>query len=637
MRAAILAVLAFLSLAPTLRAEPQARPSTPAPLEAYGALPAIDHVALSLSGTRVAFVSEKKGDRRLFVREIGGDAIMAPELGASKVRRVMFAGDDIVLVSATVTIKDRDLHYYHPSHYEILSILIVNLKTKTISYALQDMPALLKLVTADYGPRRIDGKWFGFYSSYDDGLYRVDLSTSKTQRVAEEVMWQSDWLIAPDGSIAARARNNQQMHVWSLTKPDGAIVVKACTTADGTDPELLGFGRTTETALVRERTTDGYIIEEYPLSPSAKPTVLLNGAERDTLLFDPFVGTFIGTLNDIDAKTTIYQPRLNARLAGVLKAFPGLRTRPVSFTPNFDRMIALTDGGNDDGTYWLVDLTTGAATELSDRYPGIAPEQVAQTQIVKYTASDGLKMEGVLTRPLNAASQPPALVVMPHGGPVGIRDDLGFDWWAQAFASRGYAVFQPNFRGSGGYGIAFEKASQGQWGRKMQTDISDGVGALASQGLVDPKRVCIVGASYGGYAALAGVTLQRGLYKCAVSVAGISDVGELLSHLNTDQTDLGRYLKGQLGADWAGAAELPKISPRYHADRATSPILIIQGTDDTVVEPRQAEWMKDALEKSGKAVKYVPLKGEDHWLSRSETRTQMLKESVAFVESYNPS
>jgi dipeptidyl aminopeptidase/acylaminoacyl peptidase len=573
----------------------------------------------------------------LFVRDVGGDAIIAPKLGDNKIRSVRFAGDDFVLVSASATIADHEIHHIHPSHYEILSILVVNLKTKKISYALQDMGGFQQLISADYGPRRIGEKWVGFYSSNDDGLYRFDFETARTERVADEGLMQSDWLIGPAGEIAARVINNQRLHTWKLTTPDGAVVRQATTNADGADPEVLGFGRTAGTALVRERSAEGDLIEEYPLTANAKPTTLLQGADSDSLLFDPVSQTFIGAQNDIDSKVTIYDPKLAARLAGVVKAFPGLQSHPVSYTPNFDRMIALTEGGTDNGTFWLIDLTTGKAEELADRYPEITPEKVGPTRMVHYNASDGLGMEGVLTLPPNRNPQSLPLVVMPHGGPVGVRDFLGFDWWAQAFASRGYAVFQPNYRGSGGYGLAFEKASQGEWGRKMQTDLSDAVTALSAQGMVDPKRVCIVGASYGGYAALAGVTLQQGIYRCAVSVAGISEVGALLSHRNTDRSDVGRYLKAQLGAGWAGSAELAKISPLYNVEQASAPILIMQGTDDTVVDPRQAEWMRRALEKAGKVVKYVPLTGDDHWLSRSDTRTRMLVESVEFVEANNPS
>jgi dipeptidyl aminopeptidase/acylaminoacyl peptidase len=230
-------------------------------------------------------------------------------------------------------------------------------------------------------------------------------------------------------------------------------------------------------------------------------------------------------------------------------------------------------------------------------------------------------------------------VVLPHGGPEA-RDYPGFDWWAQAFASRGYAVFQPNFRGSDGYGVEFRNAGLGQWGRKMQTDISDGVAELARQGIVDPKRACIVGASYGGYAALAGVTVQQGLYRCAVADAGVSDLGDMLTYSagyrGVPSAGI-RYWRAFMGVTsvWENSQVKP-ISPAELADRADAPILLIHGTSDTVVPIAQSETMEAALKRAGKPVEFVRMENEDHWLSRAETRVQMLKAAVAFVEKYNP-
>jgi len=254
--------------------------------------------------------------------------------------------------------------------------------------------------------------------------------------------------------------------------------------------------------------------------------------------------------------------------------------------------------------------------------------------MVSFKAGDGLGMEGVLTLPPAITGKNLPAVILPHGGPA-YHDTLRFDWMAQAFASRGYAVFQPNFRGSTGYGAAFEMAAHGEWGRKMQTDISDGLAELVRQGIVDPSRVCIVGASYGGYAALAGVTLQQGIYRCAVSLAGISDVSRMIS---ADLTESGydpllrRALREELGS----GRDLAAISPLRFVERVNAPVLLIHGKDDTVVNPDQSAIMARALQKAGKTVEYVTLAGEDHWLSRSETRQAMLESAVAFVLKTNP-
>ncbi|MDB6061036.1 MAG: peptidase [Verrucomicrobiaceae bacterium] len=200
-------------------------------------------------------------------------------------------------------------------------------------------------------------------------------------------------------------------------------------------------------------------------------------------------------------------------------------------------------------------------------------------------------------------------------------------------------MLQPNYRGSSGYGDAFEQAGFGQWGRKMQTDLSDGVSTLAAQGIIDPQRVCIVGASYGGYAALAGVTLQQGIYRCAVAVAGPSDMSaffmwQLERHRRSG--DATRYWRAVTGADKEGDATMRSISPAYFADKARSPILLIHGRDDTVVPIAQSQRMASALQHANKSVEFIEMKGEDHWLSRDETRKTMLKAAIEFVRKYNP-
>jgi dipeptidyl aminopeptidase/acylaminoacyl peptidase len=223
---------------------------------------------------------------------------------------------------------------------------------------------------------------------------------------------------------------------------------------------------------------------------------------------------------------------------------------------------------------------------------------------------------------------------MPHGGPAA-RDMPGFDWWAQALASRGYVVLQPEFRGSDGYGWSFLAAGFGEWGRKMQTDLSDGVRALADQGIVDPRRVCIVGASYGGYAALAGAALQHGIYRCAVSVAGISDPMNMMSHLPGKGRGE-RYLERFYGVTAYDDRRLDEVAPLSHSSQIDIPVLLIHGTHDSVVPYFQSQLMHDAMTRDGKPVTMVSLDSEDHWLSQSETRQTMLIKTVEFLEKYDP-
>jgi dipeptidyl aminopeptidase/acylaminoacyl peptidase len=229
---------------------------------------------------------------------------------------------------------------------------------------------------------------------------------------------------------------------------------------------------------------------------------------------------------------------------------------------------------------------------------------------------------------------------MPHGGPAS-RDSAGFDWWAQAMASRGYAVFQPQFRGSEGLGRELLEAGYGEFGRKMQTDLSDGVRHLAAAGVIDPAKVCIVGASYGGYAALAGMTLDSGVYRCAVSVSGDSDLPVMLATERREggrarfNSDL-RYWQRFMGVESDSDPLLAELSPSRLASRIDGPVLLIHGREDTVVPFEQSEIMERAMRQAGKDVELVALAGEDHHMTFPGTRRQMLTATIEFLEEHNP-
>ena len=255
-------------------------------------------------------------------------------------------------------------------------------------------------------------------------------------------------------------------------------------------------------------------------------------------------------------------------------------------------------------------------------------------KVVDYKARDGKPLSGYLTTPANAPKDVKLpLIVYPHGGPE-MRDRLTYDPWVQFFVSRGYAVFQPNFRGSDGFGRAFAESGYGEWGRKMQDDITFGVKKLIADGVVDPKRICIIGGSYGGYAALAGATLTPDLYACAVSVNGVSNLPALIGRSARWSDWAEDYWDVRLGSRFRDKKALEEVSPTENADKAVAPIMIIHGRDDTVVPFSHAIRMRDALKAAGKSVELVELKGEDHWLSRAPSRTTTLEKSLEFVNRY---
>jgi dipeptidyl aminopeptidase/acylaminoacyl peptidase len=373
---------------------------------------------------------------------------------------------------------------------------------------------------------------------------------------------------------------------------------------------------------------------EVPLAGGeAKP--FLADADIERIYVDPASGRLMGYLPRGTAKQPVlFDPAQQAVLRRVYRAFPKKDVAIVDWTPDFQFFLVNTSGNGDSGSYYLVDIAQRKADIVGEERPRIPPEQVGPISTFAYTASDGLAMDGILTLPPRREPKNLPVVILPHGGPTS-HDIETFDWWAQAIASRGYAVFQPNFRGSTNRDDAFRRAGYGQWGRKMQTDLSDGLAELAKQGIVDAKRACIVGASYGGYAALAGVTLQQGIYRCAVAVAPVSDLSTMYND-DLSETNRSRMTRASLRESLGDPKAFDAVSPRRSAARADAPILLIHGKDDTVVPFKHSDAMASALRGAGKPFELVVLREEDHWLTRGATRLKMLEETMRFLKAHNP-
>jgi dienelactone hydrolase len=633
-----------------------ARADIPA-IEDYGRLPAMDHVNLSPSGDRYVYIASVRGKRRIVIATIDNKMLDSIDAGEAKVEGLEWAGEDHLLISTshTVTLGNDPLL----DRSEMGSVTVVNVNTRKAFGIFQDagQVRVAPEVEGRYGYAQIDGHWYAFvgaftYEGHDplvirhdaDGyaypdLYKVDLDTGRFELVAHGQLSSVGWLVSPQGGVEAGVLWNNLTGQWTITATQRHDAVIATGKSAFSPAEVLGFGRTHDTALLQQDAEHGLTFEEVPLSGGA-PTEIEAARGFDEILVDPNSRLWLGGVRPSDDREAeLFDPNLQGKLKGALKAFDGYIAHLVSYSADLNRMIVKSEGGDDSGTYWIVDIAKHSADPLGVVYPTVTQTDVGPVRMIDYKAADGMALRGVLTLPPGREAKNLPLVVMPHGGPEE-RDYPGFDYWAQAFASRGYAVFQPNFRGSGGYGLAWVEAGYGQWGRKMQTDISDGVAELVRQGVVDPKRQCIVGWSYGGYAAQAGVTVQRGLYRCAVSMAGVADLGAMLdySRQRSGYTSLTtRYWKRFIGvtSDWSDA-QVGELSPIKLVSHADAPLLLIHGDQDTVVPINQSQAMAAALRAAGKPVEFVTLPDADHWLLEEDARVAMLKASVAFVLKYDP-
>jgi dipeptidyl aminopeptidase/acylaminoacyl peptidase len=253
---------------------------------------------------------------------------------------------------------------------------------------------------------------------------------------------------------------------------------------------------------------------------------------------------------------------------------------------------------------------------------------------VTYSARDGLEIPAYLSLPPGAMNPPQRLlpaIVLPHGGPIA-QDVAAFDPWVQLLTNRGFAVLQMNFRGSTGYGREFRTSGFKQWGQAMQDDVTDGTRWLIEQGLADPEKICIFGGSYGGYAALMGAVRESGLYTCAVSLNGVSDLIALMDHQR-------RYAfyeaaVAHIGDRWTDRKMLKENSPVNRADEIKIPVLLVHGTDDRTVPYSQSNAMANALEKADVTYQYLKIENADHSLTRGDHRLEFFTALDKFLGTY---
>lgn len=324
----------------------------------------------------------------------------------------------------------------------------------------------------------------------------------------------------------------------------------------------------------------------------------------------------------------------------LVSSFPGHRVLVGTPSDDLNRFVVYIEGPDwPAGAYQVVDLKSSEAIMVGTRYPALVPGTVGEVKSVTYTARDGLKIDAFLTLPPGAqpGKKLPG-IVFPHGGPAA-RDFGDFDWFSQFFASRGYAVLQPQYRGSTGFGSAFAQAGAKEWGGKMQHDVSDGVKYMIASGIVDQSRVCIAGWSYGGYAALAGATLTPELYRCVIAGAGVSDLVEMQAKIverGGFRVGVSRYWRAHMGDILKEREKLMQVSPARQAAKVRAPLLLIHGELDTVVPIAQSEVMAKALTDAGKPFEFVRLPQEGHFMSFAPTRTKTLSAMEAFLLKHNP-
>jgi len=362
------------------------------------------------------------------------------------------------------------------------------------------------------------------------------------------------------------------------------------------------------TRLMRDERVDVRSVIRSPITRAAIAVVFLDGKPRIEYL-DP---------EDRHAK----------EIEKLVRAFPGSHVYPTSYTRDGREAIYYVTSDINPGEYYLVDHDSGKARFIAAGSEKLDPERMSPMQPFRFKARDGLEMEGFLTRPKSwPAGEAGPLVVMPHGGPKGIYDAWGYDSEVQLLASRGYAVLQLNFRGSGNYGKQFRDAGDREWGGKMQDDLTDATHWAIAQGHAAPGRICIYGASYGAYAAMMGLVREPDLYACGIGNVGVYDLRQLY------REETLHYLGGQRYVDATiGKSNLETISPTHLASRIRVPVLLGAGEDDRTAPVSHTRTMHRALRTAGVPVDMVVYPNEGHGYYALANRTDWANRVLALLE-----
>jgi dipeptidyl aminopeptidase/acylaminoacyl peptidase len=502
-------------------------------------------------------------------------------------------------------------------------------------------------------------------------LWRVDSKSTVGQLINDGGgdigrldFYVDDWLMTRDGDLVARSlydytkvRYVIQMRVNGKWKPvlTRAIDPKQHTFA----PYFVGLGQHPGSIVILDAKSDGIAggrsFHYYELGPDGALSAQLEPADaaRDRPIFDAKSGKVVGFSEDGASETyALNDPDLENVYQSAQNAVPGESVRIVSTADDPRKVVIYAQGKEDPGAYYFLDLSEGSSVTVGDDYPQIPTDWVASQSQITYKASDGLEISAILTlppKPARAKDLP--LVVLPHDG-LQAHDHLDYNWLAQALASRGYLVLQPNVRGSDGAGPAFMQAGYGELGRKMQTDIIDGVHALATEGLADPKRVCILGVGFGGYAALNAAT-DASTFRCAGAINGVTELEGYAQWLKKAQvspeqdqistlvadTERPRSFQVNPGSQQVLAAYVGTgaPSPLRLADSMSIPVLLIYSGADDVVPAGQSRAMQGALQARHKDVEFVEVKGPaDHKVETPEARLATLNAIMDFLAKRNP-
>lgn len=653
----VLACVVMLAAAPALAA------NEPIPLSAFFSKREITGAALSPSGRYIAFLRKDPDSVSVDVMDHEDGAVkQAFALKGSEfgLNWAYWKDEDHVLLGVTVLKLYRagkdptsTIERFKYGRFMIVATqtgqrpVVLFRDDQRSSMKTEDYVSLLDLMESD--PQHVLAVAPQSVTGYP-AAWKVDIATGAADIVEKGDEQTTGWVTDSAGNLVIRYRdylNTLEIQGRAPGAKDWSSIrkVRHQDERELGEFEVMGSG---------ERTGTVYV--------AVKPTTAVEGDTRNLHLFDTATGQLgpplwpasaydlngivrptrhgpvMAACHLVDIEVCEFKDKAaGANFAALGKFFDNERNiRAVSFSRDGRWWLLLVSGPDEPGAYYLYDSQKHAAESLIEAHPDLDPDKLGRMERFTYHARDGASIPGYLTIPRGAGSKPP-LVVMPHGGPE-VRDSFDYDTFGQILASRGYMVLQSNYRGSGGYGTGFANAGFGQSQRRTYEDVLDGVKALVASGRVDPARICIFGASYGGYEALLAGGANPETFKCVVSLAGVSDLVAMMKW-ERDMSGHGasarfKYWSAVIGDPSQDKARLEQFSPITYAKSYQPPVLLFHGDRDGNVPVDQSKAMERALKAAGKDVRLRVYRGESHSGWAPEHMIEVFTDILAFIDGH---
>ncbi|MCE7901733.1 MAG: S9 family peptidase [Gammaproteobacteria bacterium PRO9] len=646
----LLAAVAALGGGPGRAAAPELLP-----LKDFAAMPGLDNPRISPDGRTIATQLRRSGQAYLVLHDLfagkpGEPATRTlPLPPKATINWTQWLNDQYLLVSVRKSTKLHRVEFPDDRLYEDVPYD----RLYTVDRATRETKAIGPQTGGQSGDDVIylapDGSFIVL--EFSRSMYsppvamRVDLPANKITVGDMAPLDISRWFTNSRGEVVAGIgpmRDGRSKLIYRQTPADRFKTLTRLSTRDDADGTaalyIMQVDAASQTGIVTSRRGgDNWGLYRFDFRTGTYGETLFssNAADVDEVSFDRNGKLRWASYIDDRRHMKWFDPADTALYEALQKAVPDMVTSVVSSSADNSIRIVRTDSPTNPGTFYVYSEATGKMTGLSTVNAALAGKALAPMAYVAYKARDGLEIHAYLTLPAGRPEKALPLVVLPHPGPFS-RDQWQYDYLVQYLANRGYAVLQPNYRGSTGYGRAFEEAGYGQLGKAMQDDLDDGVAWLAAAGTIDPKRVCMVGWSYGGYAAEVAAYRNPGVYRCAVSIAGISDMQAMVRFDNhfmywKDWEKWSSRLRGE-----EDSRALGNVSPLRHAREVRIPLLLVHGEDDDVVPVIQSEKMADALKAAGKTHEFVRIKEGSNTLDEEDQRLQLLTALDGFLAKNNP-